>query len=495
MNCEICGTPFRRMESSLVCANGHTLQNTLEVADDEDTPFYGRHRIIRRPKKAAAEDKDSMDPSVAYFVIFRTLFNEAKEDFGFQTDDFYKYFTGFYRVVGGTERRGGGEEDGDADSPANPFVPCPDDDPQPPEAGAAEAPEEGRQADAGGPALPGDAPPKRAPKEKIEGDETFSAYHLPTLIYLSKRHEMERGGQPYFFDDFKVDMRRFKRTRRLDSISRRYKLSAQAHFHVIQSFGRTRAVVIANRLRTLADFDSFCSSKIELTDAHSTGVISRFTEYLKHNVRQKFPRDIGLYRKYFDEICRALRVSDALAGWDTGCQTGGCNVARVGRGGMDELLFYWKKFVYVFNYDRAFIPELQFTLFIAQYFISKGVFEGSILEGAVLDYLQCTRTSLSKMLERLCNALNSCTCPEEFLSFRDYEYAQRYRNLRKAVWIIDAFKKSLADLGDNLADADGPTDAGDSLADADAPANAGGDLANAGDSLANAGDEETQGPV
>lgn len=95
MNCEICGAKYRKVDTFLICDQGHTLQNTLEVANDDgqSVPLRIRRvRIARREKKIYR----SSGCHLMRMVLMRLLFDEAREHFGLPDDNVFKYFTGFF---------------------------------------------------------------------------------------------------------------------------------------------------------------------------------------------------------------------------------------------------------------------------------------------------------------------------------------------------------------------------------------------------------------
>lgn len=94
MRCEVCGCTFRRIETSLVCQNGHTLQNMTEVAHDEDAPCAKTRRIKKRRK--IKQFFKSSGCSLMKMILLKLLYEEAKIFFEITDDRLFKYFTGFF---------------------------------------------------------------------------------------------------------------------------------------------------------------------------------------------------------------------------------------------------------------------------------------------------------------------------------------------------------------------------------------------------------------
>lgn len=95
MKCEICGTEYRKIESSLICSNGHTLQNTQEVAHEDAKAMALKTKRIRKakpPKKMFI----GTGCKLTTMVLMKILFEEAKEFFKFPNDKIFKYFTYFF---------------------------------------------------------------------------------------------------------------------------------------------------------------------------------------------------------------------------------------------------------------------------------------------------------------------------------------------------------------------------------------------------------------
>lgn len=94
MKCEVCGSEYRKIDLLLICANGHTLQNTTEVAHD-DIPITGRSKKIYRTKKEKIKYKDD-GCKIMKMVLLRMLFDEARVFFDIKDDCIFKYFTEFF---------------------------------------------------------------------------------------------------------------------------------------------------------------------------------------------------------------------------------------------------------------------------------------------------------------------------------------------------------------------------------------------------------------
>jgi hypothetical protein len=94
MKCEVCGCQYRKIESSLICQNGHTLQNMTEVAHD-DVIMSARTKRVRKSKKVKTYFTSS-GCNLMKMILFKLVFEEAKIFFNFPEDSVFKYFSGFF---------------------------------------------------------------------------------------------------------------------------------------------------------------------------------------------------------------------------------------------------------------------------------------------------------------------------------------------------------------------------------------------------------------
>lgn len=75
----------------LICPNGHTIQNAVEVVGDDNVIQLTRVKKIKTVKKEIL-DYDTVDPSVGSLIIIREFFHEAMAHFNFKSDFAYKNF-------------------------------------------------------------------------------------------------------------------------------------------------------------------------------------------------------------------------------------------------------------------------------------------------------------------------------------------------------------------------------------------------------------------
>lgn len=94
MKCEICRTSYKKIESLLVCENGHTLENTTEVAL-EDGARTGKSKRIFRRKNQKVKYK-SEECRLMRMVLIKLLFDEARAFLGIKESVVFKYFTEFF---------------------------------------------------------------------------------------------------------------------------------------------------------------------------------------------------------------------------------------------------------------------------------------------------------------------------------------------------------------------------------------------------------------
>lgn len=369
MKCEICGSELRALESSLVCANGHTIQNTLEVLDDEEGMRHGRKRVVHRAKKADAA-RDAVAPSVATFMVFHCLFHEAMKFFNIKSDRIYKYYTCIYRVV-----REGGEEE---QPPADQF------------------------------------------NERIEGDHKITARTLCAVIYLSKRAEMEQGDKPYFIRQFTKEIIRFRINHRIKEIVKRLGIQRRVLLKMSFNHGGHFLEGISQKVAQIANFDGRYMMAVNRRKTQGLGFVSQHIDDAKKNIRRLFRRDVAMMTVYFAELCKALHVEQS-----------------------ERLLRYFRKFIYTHNFDRIFVPEKCFSIFLCLYYIDEGTFEDSMLEVRLLTYLSSSRDNL-RAITRICSAVfNQRVSPETLIKLRKKEYAERFSGIKKAMWVIDTYKNAL----------------------------------------------------
>ncbi len=252
----------------------------------------------------------------------------------------------------------------------------------------------------------------------IEGDEFIKYNTLHALVYMAKRSEMERAGSAYFFSDFLERIESFNLIQRLKQILKKYGISSRIFLMLTRFPGKIKPIEIETKLRNFASFDAFINRFFEESEGHPTGVIPKHIEDLKKNVRTLFVNDLSIYRQYFDHLCKKLGIEQT-----------------------DDIIFYWKKLIFTFNHDQVFVPEVLFSKFIAQYFINQYSFEDTFLERRILSILGYSKVKFSDIMLTFARELDYYRDPGTFLRYRELQYTDRYRNIRRAIWIIDGFKE------------------------------------------------------
>jgi len=367
MRCEICGTEYRKIESSLICSNGHTLQNMQEVAHEDPHLVALKTKKIRRVKK---EKKIFLGTGcyLTRMILMKLLFEEAREFFKFPNDKVFKYFTGFFEFK----------------------------------------------------------------KTKLESGFNVSKREFFALIYLNRRSEMEKVGKTYFLKDCRSDFKELDIYTRLILIKNKYPPLESACYEFSKTVLYISIENLKNRILDLinpcTDMNSFIGSR-----ASETGVLLSSIEISRQNIRRMFRNDIAIAKLYFKALCEqyGLKITE-------------------------ELDFYFEKFFYTFDHEQVFIPEYDFVLFIAAYFISIKKFEDTELETKIFTDFNCTKITFVKKMSDFFKTLEYCISPETFIVKMNDNNSKRFKALSRSVEFIDAFKRKIArkKLGKNFKDKD-----------------------------------------
>lgn len=353
MKCEICGTVYRRVDTFLICEQGHTLQNTLEVAND-DSYFPLKVKKIRAKKKEKKIFKSS-GCHLMRMVLMKLLFEEAREYFGLPNDNVFKYFTGFFEFR----------------------------------------------------------------KTKLETCVEVSKNEFFVLVYLSKRIEVEKQGKPYFIKDCREDFRNFDISTRLLLIKNRFPSLEPPCYEFLKTSFNVSPLSIKHRVAELTDIYMYPKPYSDIHGSEN-GIFEESIEFCKHNIRRNIRNDLEMSRLYFGSICKFY------------------NVPMV-----PKLRLYFEKFVYTSDPNQVHIPEYDFTLFVASYYINKKIFEGTDLEAKILTEFATSRITLIKRISRLFKILEIATSPELYVTGMNKRNERRFRRLRHVVEFIDAFKRKM----------------------------------------------------
>jgi hypothetical protein len=277
MLCEICGSKYRKIDSNLICQNGHTLQNAIAVADD-DFGVKGKSRKIRKEK--VHQKKIDMNSNIGRLCIMRLIYNDAKKYFSFSSDKIFKLYTNLYKIT-------------DAD---------------------------------------------------IESSYEPSLMVLGALVYLSVRSEKEKQGNILLFSDFRKKWLKFNCYKRARDTANLLKIEFNMFPPNKGSITYFSISTIEIIIRKIADFNRV-ASKVD-AKCSETGVYFEYIERTKANIRSCFSADYDLLLKYKTAVLKDLNiVSD------------------------DRMLYYFKKFTFVFAYNRMFIAELDICYFLILYFL------------------------------------------------------------------------------------------------------------------------------
>lgn len=354
MKCEICGTLIKKIEDLLICANGHTIQNSQIVAHEEFQPPVKTvsHRVRKEKKEKKLYINDGC--YLMRLMLFKFLINEAKVFLKFKNDDIFKYFTTFFNMK----------------------------------------------------------------NKNLDSFFRLNKKEFFVLIYMCKRAHNESLNLPYFFKDCKKDYQRFDISNRLISLISRYPLLEP----VVKEFSHLpfdiTIVTCKTTIDYLTDKYKYLSSfrnKIKLKGS----AFEEKYEIAKSNIRRMFRNDLQMANIYFKEFCKYLDVVIT-----------------------SEIQLYFEKFIYTFDPNILIIPEVDFSFFLAAYFIHRGEFENSNLERKILMLFQITKLSLYEKLENFCNNLQ-CVSPELFISELIQRNNKRFDVLRESIEFIDAYKRSL----------------------------------------------------
>lgn len=245
MKCKTCGTNYRKIDTLLVCENGHTLQNTTEVVDDEVPGLMrGKSKTISRKKKPRVIYK-SDGCKMMRAILMKLLFDEFRLFLNIKSDIMFKYFTEFFEFK----------------------------------------------------------------DSKLDTNFEMSRTALVTLTYLAKRAEMEDEGQIYMYYDFIHKFRRFDWSGTLEIIRRKIPALTSETIAATFRRGAPRSPMIFKPwLDDLTSVYSACRSSIGPFRKSDTGILEENIETAKYNMRRFFRNDVEFMRKYFDAICSELEV-------------------------------------------------------------------------------------------------------------------------------------------------------------------------------------------
>lgn len=150
------------------------------------------------------------------------------------------------------------------------------------------------------------------------------------------------------------------------------------------------------------------------------GVYEESVIHCKHNFRRMFRNDLEISKLYFKAICERYQIEITK-----------------------NLEFYFEKFIYTYNPFQVFLPEYDFSLFLAAYFIDRNEFDGSSLESKIFTDLSCSRIRLMKKLKNFFRYLEFANSPEQFITKLKYRNKKRFLRLRNSIEFIEGYKRNL----------------------------------------------------
>jgi len=248
MKCKSCGTNYHKIDTLLVCENGHTLQNTTEVTDDDlPSTMRGKSKSIHRKKKQQVVYKAD-GCKVMKVILMKLLFDELRSFFDIKDDILFRYFTEFFEFK---------------DSKLDSVI------------------------------------------------DVSSKVTLKILVYLAKRAEMESKGQIYLFDEFIATINAFDWNGTLEIIRRKipaleteintssYRVSVNISKIGFKQWldDLTAVYPRVNPRRPKATFRK-----------PDTGILEKSVETAKYNMRRLIRNDLPLMKKYFEVICSDIEV-------------------------------------------------------------------------------------------------------------------------------------------------------------------------------------------
>lgn len=238
------------------------------------------------------------------------------------------------------------------------------------------------------------------------------------LLYLSRRFQNESKGIPYFFDNCKKDYNSFDINHRLLTIKSKY-IGLYAPAAEMQEMSLAISYkVLREYLSQMTDKHTYPSSHRNIKRVEGN-VIEEVFDASKHNIRRLLRNDLQMSNIYFREICKDLKVVIT-----------------------DELQLFFEKFIYSYSQDKVFIPEYDFSLLIASYFIYKNIFDHSTLESLMMFKFKISKSRLNKRIFKFSKNLDGVS-PEHFINKMNNRNSKRFTQLRRSIEFIDGYKRSL----------------------------------------------------
>lgn len=350
MKCEVCGCQYRKIDTSLVCQNGHTLQNMTEVAHDETVPSARSRRI--RKKKKVKEFFANSGCHLIRMILAKLIFEEAKIFFEIGDDSVFKYFTGFFEFREG----------------------------------------------------------------KLESSLDVNKEWMFALIYSAKRIECEKRGKALLLKDFLLVFSRFDLGNRLILIKNRFPSLEPAVIDLGVRKPRITMCTLTNSLDILSN-PYTTSRPFKIPVGEGNGVYEECVDVCKANFRRLFKNDYKTAKPYFEFLCSKLDIEIT-----------------------EDLIIYFKKFIYTFNSFRVMLPEFDIAIFLTIFLINNHEFEGTQTEYKMLNHLDIPKTKLLSLVTKASKEMDSMASPEFFISLLRRKNRRRFKRLRNAIEFVEAFK-------------------------------------------------------
>ncbi|ORD94192.1 hypothetical protein ECANGB1_1071 [Enterospora canceri] len=377
--------PFRKVEDTLVCSNGHTISNTLAERDEQEFGPVGKRKRIHRQKKEKQQKRACSNEDA--FRVFYALWIHAKEFFRTKDERLFLLWTEQFRINEWTGMRvqrilkeiiiGKTQELGDeyalykeAYDKIRKLKP------------------ETLKCDLGHTSTETvvDEVEVESPTKTIDRDPNASFCDFYTTVYLSVRREAEVSGGIYTFSEHGRRFSQFDYDKHLDEISTNYKDKFACSFSKdIDSFA---AVDCKLRCYSQPGYDSTDESKRGM---NSTGCITMENEMLKYKYRTLFVMDTDMALKYLHILFIEYNMDKI-----------GINRIR--------FLKYFKKWLGVFGADRLYLPEVDYSLYILTYVVQFHPEYTDQYLSKISNYTNLTRNNIvgrinqnKKLLNRSCS--------------------------------------------------------------------------------------------
>lgn len=247
MRCEICGNLFKKMETFLVCDQGHTIQNTKLVSHEDD--FAASKAKTKSIRKAKVHRKRYIYKSggcnFSKLIIIKKLLQEAEIYFRSENSFLFKNFTCFFKFR----------------------------------------------------------------MNQLESDFDLNKNVFFALLYFLRRHEKEKHDEIYTFSDFTKEAKDFDFNSRLISLRNKTPSLKGAITELITTPTAILIVLLKKRSEEITNAYAHTKS-FGRTKDHDTGVLDESVENAKFNIRSMIRNDLEISKKYFQYLCLKLDIEE-----------------------------------------------------------------------------------------------------------------------------------------------------------------------------------------